>query len=583
MIILGISLSHDAGACIVKDGKIISAVNEERLNRIKMYWGFPKLSISEVLRLANVKPEEVNYVAVSNLTMTGMEDGSNPDERNERTYIKNEMQTAKKMMYTISKFGFVGSEGFRKMMLVAGILKTKKTVKMIKEHLKSLEIKAPMVQIEHHRSHAASAFLTSGFKECLTYTSDFMGDFLCCTVNICNENGIERIFSVPFYHSPGMVYTWITKYLGFTPGKHEGKITGLAAFGKPTTYETFTKYLQLSKDKKSYERKIRSFWYLNALEMFKKDFSGFTREEIASGLQKRFEDVIVEHIRYWLQKYPMKNITLAGGIFANVKLNQRILDMEEIENIFIHPHMSDGGLAVGAALALWMDLILKEGKKIIPGKLENVYFGEEFNNEKIKEELEKHGLKYEYFPNIERKIAEIIADEKVVGRFNGKMEYGPRALGNRSILYSPKKKEVNDWLNKRLKRTEFMPFAPSTLKEAAEKCFLNIKGSEHAAEFMTITFNVTPWFAKNCPAVTHIDGTARPQLVSKEANPSYYKIIKEYEKISGIPAIVNTSYNMHEEPIVCTPDDAIRSFKDGNLDYLAIGNYLVKNESSQSF
>ena len=580
MIILGISASHDAGACIVKDGKIISAINEERLNRTKMFWGFPKLSIDEVLKLANVKADEIDIVAISNLTMMGMEDGSTPTERNERIYEKGKMQSGKKMMNYLSKFKFVGTKAFTKMALFTGIMKTGKTIKFIKNHLKEKGINARTIQVEHHMAHAASAFLTSGFQECMTYTSDFMGDFLCCTVNICNENGIKRILAVPFYHSPGMVYTWITKYLGFTPGKHEGKITGLAAFGKPEkTYDIFSKYLALNKDGMSYERNIRGFWYHNALEMFKKDLDCFTKEEVAAGLQKRFEDIISTHIQNWLKEYPMRNVALAGGIFANVKLNQKILELPEVENIFIHPHMSDGGLAAGAALAVWMESEIKNGRKIVPQKLENVYFGEDYSDEEIKTGLEKHELNYKLYKNVEEEIAKLIAKGKVVGRFNGKMEYGPRALGNRSILYQPTKKEVNDWLNKRLKRTEFMPFAPSTIKETVKKSYKNTNGGEYAAEFMTITFNVTDWFAKKCPAVTHVDGTARPQIVTKEINPSYYKIIKAYEKISGIGTIVNTSYNMHEEPIVCSPDDAIRSFKDGHLDYLAIGNYIVKNSS----
>ncbi|MEK6760726.1 MAG: carbamoyltransferase C-terminal domain-containing protein [Nanoarchaeota archaeon] len=579
MIILGISASHDAGAAIIKDGKIISAVNEERLNRKKMYWGFPELSIDEVFRLSKLSPKDIDVVAISNLTMTGMEDGATPGERDKKIYENKKMQSGKQLMYPLSKFKFIGTKTFTKMALAIGIMKTKKKIEFIKNYLKSKGIDAPMIQIEHHKAHAASAFLTSGFERCLTYTSDFMGDFLCCTVNVCDENGIHRVLETPFYHSPGMVYTWITKYLGFTPGKHEGKITGLAAFGKPTTYDIFSKYISLSKDGMSYERNIRGFWYHNALEMFKKDLDGFTKEEIASGLQKRFEDVVSIHIQNWLKEYPMKNVALAGGIFANVKLNQKVLELPEVENIFIHPHMSDGGLAAGAALAVWMESEIRKGRKIVPQKLENVYFGEDYSDEEIQKELDNHGLKYKHYENVEKEIAKLIAIGKVVGRFNGKMEYGPRALGNRSILYQPTKKEVNDWLNKRLKRTEFMPFAPSTIKEDLEKSYKDTKGGEYAAEFMTITFNVTDWFAKKCPAVTHVDGTARPQIVTKEINPSYYKIIKEYQKISGIGTIVNTSYNMHEEPIVCSPDDAIRSFKDGKLDYLAIGNYIAKNSS----
>ena len=187
--------------------------------------------------------------------------------------------------------------------------------------------------------------------------------------------------------------------------------------------------------------------------------------------------------------------------------------------------------------------------------------------------------KYTYFKNIESEIAKLLARGFVVARFNGRMEFGPRALGNRSILYQATDKTVNDWLNKKLRRTEFMPFAPATLAEYANKCYKNIKGAEYTAKFMTITFNCTNWMKKKCPGVVHIDGTARPQLLSREDNPSFYKIIDEYRKITGIPSIINTSFNIHEEPIVCSPKDAVRAFKIGHLDYLVIGNYLVKNEN----
>jgi carbamoyltransferase len=210
-----------------------------------------------------------------------------------------------------------------------------------------------------------------------------------------------------------------------------------------------------------------------------------------------------------------------------------------------------------------------------PFTLENVYLGPDYSDTEIAEELRKENLQFTVSDCIEKEIAELLHKNKVVARFNGRMEYGPRALGNRSILYQAKEPEVNQWLNKQLGRTEFMPFAPATLYEDRNKCYMNVEGAEHAAEFMTITFDCTDWMKKHSPAAVHIDGTARPQLVRKEVNPSFYQIIEEYKKLSGISSVVNTSFNMHEEPIVCTPYDAIRAFKLGHLDYLAINNLLV--------
>jgi len=210
-------------------------------------------------------------------------------------------------------------------------------------------------------------------------------------------------------------------------------------------------------------------------------------------------------------------------------------------------------------------------------RIQDVYLGPDYTNDEIMAAIDESGFEAEHFENIEQKSAQIIADGGVVARFNGRMEYGPRALGNRSVLYQPTDPSVNDWLNKRLGRTEFMPFAPVTLAEYADKCYEGIDGARYPAEFMTVTFDCTQWMKDTCPAVVHIDGTARPQLIERNANPSYYKIVDEYRKITGLPSVVNTSFNMHEEPIVCSPSDAIRSFADGRLDYLAIGNYLLEH------
>jgi carbamoyltransferase len=236
--------------------------------------------------------------------------------------------------------------------------------------------------------------------------------------------------------------------------------------------------------------------------------------------------------------------------------------------------MGDGGCGTGAAMFHSWSGGAKESIK-------HAYFGPDYSDREITAELNNAGLQFSKPENYALEVAKLIHNGNVVARFVGRMEYGPRALGNRSILYHAKEPDVNQWLNHRLGRTEFMPFAPVTLYEARERCYHNIKGAEHTAEFMTVTFDCTNEMQKQCPAAVHVDGTARPQLIKREVNPGYYDILKEYEKLSGIPSLINTSFNMHEEPIVCTPADAVRAFLQGKLDWLAIGPFMVQHPKSK--
>jgi carbamoyltransferase len=315
------------------------------------------------------------------------------------------------------------------------------------------------------------------------------------------------------------------------------------------------------------------------LDKWEKLLEGYSREGIAATAQRRLEEVMTKLVRNAVKATGQHKVAVAGGVFANVKLNQRINELEEVDDIYVFPEMSDGGLALGSAL-----MALSRTKRIEPFRLRDVYFGPEFTNRQIEEELRKSGLNYEGFSQdaLEERVAKLLTQGKVIARFDGRMEYGPRALGNRSILYHAEDPTVNDWLNKMLKRTEFMPFAPVTLKEHAQKCYKGIKEDQYTAKFMTITFDCTDWMKKVSPAVVHVDGTARPQIITEEENPSYYRILKCYYEKTGIPTIVNTSFNMHEEPIVCSPKDAIRAFKMGHLDYMAIGNFMVSNDQQRA-
>ncbi len=272
------------------------------------------------------------------------------------------------------------------------------------------------------------------------------------------------------------------------------------------------------------------------------------------------------------------HVVLAGGVFANVKLNQRIKALG-FKSIFVQPAMADEGTALGAAI-----LAARHRQAFHPYRLEDVYLGPEYSPAHIRAALDRAGLPFEQLPGgrLERRLGELLHEGHIVARFQGRMEFGPRALGNRSILYHAKDPAANDWLNKQLKRSEFMPFAPVTLAEHAHSCYTSLAGAEHAAEFMTITFDATPQMREQSPACVHVDGTARPQLVTKESNPSLHQTLLYYRELSGIPSIINTSFNMHEEPIICTPEEAVGGFLAAHLDALAIGDYLVVNDSEQA-
>jgi carbamoyltransferase len=301
--------------------------------------------------------------------------------------------------------------------------------------------------------------------------------------------------------------------------------------------------------------------------------SEFPKIDVAAAYQHVLEQVACEYVAYYLKSTGLRNLALSGGVVANVKLNQRLRELPGVDRVFVHPNMGDGGCGTGAALLEFA------GDSQLQEPIGHVYLGPCYNDEQIAEALQRAQLPFTRYTPIEPKIASLIAAGKVIARFDGRMEYGPRALGNRSILYHAREPEVNQWLNQRLGRTEFMPFAPATLMEHRHDCYREIDGCEHAAQFMTLTFDCTEEMKTTCPAAVHVDGTARPQLVTADSNPSFHRILTEYHAITGIPSLINTSFNMHEEPIVCTPDDAIRAFLQGNLDYLAISSFLVPHPS----
>jgi carbamoyltransferase len=575
MVVLSITQGHDTGATVVEDGKIVAAVSEERFSRIKMDRSFPCHSIEAVLKIAGLDYKDIDHVVI-------------PELRKSQDIFQNVIPYYFNNVFSGNN-GRLDRKACCQQLFISTALLLKTYSKMAvtyylhEKRLRRMFSGAEFHRIEHHLAHASSTYYTSGFDRALIITGDAWGDFVSTMISIGEESRIKIIKKNYYPNSLGHYYQSLTNWLGFKGGRHEGKVLGLAAYGNPdsSAYEIVKNLLICDGLEVHAPCMMGKMWH-NKIKfpkdvMMRKMKNEYKREDIAAVFQRRFEEVITELVKNCIKQLKIRNVVLAGGIFANVKLNQRIFELNGIDKVFIFPHMGDGGVSAGGAL--YHNII---NKNKCAYRIEDAYLGPEFAEKEIENELKKTDFNYHYEKDIETKVAQLVAKSKVVARFNGRMEYGPRALGNRSILYQATDPSVNNWLNKRLGRTEFMPFAPVTLIEYADKCYINLKGAEQPAKFMTITFDCTDYMKKVSPAAVHVDGTARPQLISKNDNPGYYKIVNEYRKITGIPSIVNTSFNMHEEPIVCTPYDAIRAFKLGHLDYLAIGQFLVKGDNEES-
>lgn len=566
MKILGIHFhTHNTSVALIEDGVVKYAADNERFSRRKMDTHPPLLAIRDCFRYCKTQASEIDILAFS---------GDSPP-----VALKKFVEDS---WWLISLTG--GHYPFwyknplsiiREFILGTGIPSyiLRYLIPYIRIRLELWRFKGKIIWVPHHFCHVSSAFYTTGWKDCLVAIVEGAGYHESTSFWQVVNRQPKLLSKTEAPHSAGRFYELVTLLLGFNRIRHSGKITGLAAYGNPKTIDHITKKLlwvennQLKMDYHSYFKWMAGYLTDKSIPSALK---GYSREDVAAGFQKRLEDCVVLLVKKIIKQTGQTKIALAGGVIANVKLNQKIHEIPGVKEVRIHQGMGDEGLALGAAL----HVSNTNGGKTF--ELKDVYLGPDYSDLDIRKALRESGLVYKKVGNLEKRIAQLIADNKIVARFNGRMEYGPRALGNRSILYQAKDKSVNDWLNKRLKRTEFMPFAPVTLEEYASKCYLGLKGAEYSARFMTITFYCTPFMYKNCPAVVHVDGTARPQLINIKHNPSYYRILNEYYKITKIPTLVNTSFNMHEEPIVCTPSDAIRSFLAGNLDYLAIGNYLVE-------
>jgi carbamoyltransferase len=578
---MGINAYHgDSSACLTKDGKLVAAVEEERFRRIKHWAGFPKQSIRYCLEEAGINIIDIDHVAMN---------------RNPKANLLHK-----------ALFAFRNHPSLN---LIKDRFKNAVKLSDIKESLAkefdiaSSDINARVHHVEHHVAHLASTFLVSPYEKGAVVSVDGFGDFVGAMWGVGDGNQIEVKERVYFPHSLGLYYLSLTQLLGFPKYGDEYKVMGLAAFGDPSEMDKMRKIVRLNSNGQFkldldyfihhspgvtmtwdggepkmgpvYSKKMESLLTLSR----KSDESIEKKHEnIAASLQFMYEKAFFNLLNHVHDQTKTSTLCLAGGCAMNSVANGKIFDQTPFEEVYIQAAAGDAGGALGAAYYVW-NQILDHPRDFV---MENVYWGPGFSESEISKKLlvnserfKKQNCTIEYVED-ETKLCKLtakpIADGKVVGWFQGRMEWGPRALGNRSIVVDPRRSEMKDILNSRIKRRErFRPFAPSILLEKVGDYF----EKSYPDPFMIKVYPVKPEKRTLIPAVTHVDGTGRLQTVKKDDNPLYWQLIKEFEKISGVPVILNTSFN-ENEPIVCTPEEAIDCFLRTKMDILVIGNHMVR-------
>ncbi len=583
MYTLGIYDGHNSSCTLTKGSDILFSIEEERLSRIKGHdgridkHGPPIKSLKLILKSFN-KISKISKIALAlqdpeSLRKTSMIHWAKAIQDTRDTTILDFYTNINKS----SQKKFELDE--KKYLDLSFSTQQKRILKLMKIIKKFGLLKCDIEYVPHHIAHHASNWFTTNKKIALAISLDGRGDALSGLVSICKKNKIKPIHEISSFNSIGHFYSAITVSLGFKAVRHEGKITGLAAFGNPNK-KLLKKYKKLiwfnSKKGSIYSSLFTGTAYgpypwanfKVYIDKIKIVGSPYSREDVAATAQFHLERVVREFVSYWVKKTGIKEVQLSGGVFANVKLNQKIANIKTIKSLIVHPGMSDCGISLGAAL------YVNAKKPKINQK--NYYLGPHKSKD-IDEMMLKYRIKAYKPKNISQIVATKLAEKKIVARYSSSSEYGPRALGNRSILFHAGDPKVNKFLNKKLSRTEFMPFAPVTIIDDIEKSYVIPKNTDisESMKYMTITVNCTKYMKKYCPAVVHIDGTARPQIISKDQNSAYYKVLKNYKKITGIGTLINTSFNIHEEPIVETPKDAIRAFILSDLDFLILGDYFI--------
>ncbi|MBN2006514.1 MAG: carbamoyl transferase [Anaerolineae bacterium] len=594
MYVLGISRHHDSAAALIKDGEIVAAVEEERLNRRKHYGGFPTMAIQYCLDEAGITLGDVDHVAYFWQRWPELIHGIKHFIR----YFPGTLaafkggngngQKSKGLLETIRRDG--EQQHFDDYNAGGAILlhlaRTFTLRKVLREALNYTGPEKYKIHwVDHHTAHACSTFYPSPFEEAAIFSVDGIGsDGTCTFLAVGKGKDIRELRRVKYPQSLGAVYSVVTEYLGFYPTSDEGKIMGLASYGTDRYVNDFLQMIRLGPNG-TYEIDLSWFdFHLSAKHRVSQKFYdkfGPARPrvnepvpqhyaDIAYALQKLLEEAGL-HVARWLQhETGLKNICMAGGVALNSVMNGRILLETPFEEFFAQPAASDSGTALGAALHVSSNVLGMPR----PTK-EYIYLGPSFNETEMEAAIKEKGLAYTQYETdaLLTRVAETIASGKIVGWYQGRLEYGPRALGNRSILADPRSPESKPRLNAKVKHREpFRPFAPSAIVEHSGEYFV----SDYPSPVMLLVYDVHEHRRDDVPAITHVDGTARVQTVSKETNPLYWKLIKRFGDLTGIYMVVNTSFNDNKEPIVCTPADAINCYLNTDIDALVVGPFWME-------
>jgi carbamoyltransferase len=590
MNILGISaFYHDSAACLIQDGKIIAAAQEERFTRKKHDHNFPQNAIDFCLNAGQITAKDLHYVAFY-----------------DKPFLKFE-----RILESYFAYAPAGLNSFLKAMPIW--IKEKLWMKSLIQ--KNIGFEGQIIFPEHHESHCSAAFYPSPYEEAAILTLDGVGEWTTASYGIGKGNEIELLAEVKFPHSLGLLYSAFTYYTGFKVNSGEYKVMGLAPYGEPKYKDLiFNELIDLKADG-SFKLNMKYFNYCVGLTMTNKAFdqlfggpprkaeSKLTQREmdLARSVQEVTEEIMTRMARHLHKETGMKNLCLAGGVALNCVANGKILREGPFENIWIQPAAGDAGSALGCALFTWHRYLGK--KRISDNKndiLKGSYLGPEYSDTEIERYLKAHNIPYDYVDDnhLFDTVAKLLADENVVGWFQGKMEFGPRALGARSILGDARSPKMQSVMNLKIKfRESFRPFAPTVLKEDASTYFdLNrespymllvapvkeeIRRSMSREEEGFFGIDKLNIVRSTIPAVTHIDYSARVQTVDKDTSPRFYKLIKAFKRLTGCPVIINTSFNVRGEPIVCKPEEAYTCFMRTHMDYLIMGNYILSKESQK--
>lgn len=576
MHILGINAWHgDSAACLVVDGKLVAAIEEERIRRVKHWAGFPSEAIRFCLDYANLKVSEIDHVAI----------GRNPSAH-----------LHKKILFSLQRRPSFSSIKDR----LANMGKVRDLRKIIGAALDvdPAQIKAEFHNVEHHRAHMASSFFLSPFDDAACLTIDGFGDFVSTMFGFGRDNGLDIDQWVDFPHSMGLFYTACTQYIGFTRYGDEYKVMGLAPYGEPEYLDALREIIPLRDDGKfelnldyfiHHSKGVDMQWENGSPEMGPVYSDAWVRrfgparvhgepleqkhKNLARSLQVMAEEVYFHALNHLARMHPVPRLCLAGGCAYNSVANGKIFERTPFTDLYIHPAAGDAGTAVGAAYWIWHQHLGRPRDF----RLEHAYLGPEFDDGEIRGALDRAGLDYEWVEDegdlVQRTVERIVAGE-VVGWFQGRAEWGPRALGNRSIVVDPRHPDMKDILNARIKRREaFRPFAPSILEEASGEYF----EESYPVPYMLQVYKIRPEKRAELPAVTHHDGTGRLQTVSRDSNPLYYRLIRTFGEATGTPVLLNTSFN-ENEPVVNLPDEAIDCYRRTKMDTLVVGKaYLHKH------